>query len=41
MGDIGPIRRTIEVVPEGEPVLPAPAEPAPEPARRREETPAR
>ncbi len=43
MGDIGPIRRHIEVVPETRPVLPVPAEPEigepertparPEPAR--------
>lgn len=33
MGETGPIRRIIEVIPEGEPVLPAPApEPAPAPA---------
>lgn len=40
MGDIGPIRRIIEVIPEGDPVLPAPRDPVPEPARR-EEQPAR
>ena len=39
MGNIGPIRRRIEVVPETRPVLPAPSEPEvgaperPEPAR--------
>ena len=33
MGDIGPIRRRIEVVPETRPVLPVPAEPEREPAR--------
>lgn len=29
MGDIGPIRRVIEVIPESDPVLPEPVEPSP------------
>ncbi|MGW6728710.1 hypothetical protein ACWF9G_22660 [Nocardia sp. NPDC055029] len=46
MGDIGPIRRRIEVVPETRPVLPVPTEPpapapAPAPVRRGEPAPAR
>ncbi|MFD4356739.1 hypothetical protein ACFWPX_29605 [Nocardia sp. NPDC058518] len=48
MGDIGPIRRRIEVIPTTKPVLPVPAEPAapnpvrePAPAPRREPAPTR
>lgn len=49
MGDIGPVRRRIEVIPETQPVLPVPHEPetperptVPEPAApQREPAPAR
>lgn len=43
MGDIGPVRRRIEVLPVTEPVLPARPEPAPQPlpAPAREPVPER